>query len=580
MSLFSKILKSYNSPLSKLSNAERKIIRAWCMYDWANSGFYTSVVVAIMPVYFVSLYKAEMGSGAVFWGFQFSASVVWALTGALATFIVALSSPIFGIIADRSGLKKKLLTILCATGSFCTLLLFLSAYTSTPWLFSLAFYFLAAIGFAGSNVFYNSLLPHIAPEDLLDDVSSRGYAYGYLGGGLLLLVHVIFLIFFDYSDIAIRSCIASTGLWAFGWAIWTILVVPEPKIEIQDSGKFKLFHSISQAFKQLRKTAKEFKQFKTLLIFLLAFIIFNDAIQTALGVAGAFGLDVLRISAETNILTILIVQFVATPGAMFFAYLSKKIGTKKSLITAVLGWGFITILAVGFAPLNLSTHTQYDYQLNYDKTKDNYELTTKPTLSDTNKNEIEWANLNIDLIDHNEDENFLNENQVSIFLDNFGLDGCRFSASVLGGNLDNQSSICDTHPTKLNENFIDLWPRFLRMIIWAPLGFSQDIQFIILGIGVGIVMGGSQALGRSLFAYMVPKSRSGEFFGFFSFSWRAVSVIGPVTYALLAGFFTPRTGIISLAIQIFIGVIILKYVNVEDGRKVALEHDKDNYKLK
>ena len=130
MSLFSKILKSSNSPLSKLSNAERKIIRAWCMYDWANSGFYTSVVVAIMPVYFVSLYKAEMGSGAVFWGFQFSASVVWALTGALATFIVALSSPIFGIIADRSGLKKKLLTILCATGSFCTLLLFLSAYTS------------------------------------------------------------------------------------------------------------------------------------------------------------------------------------------------------------------------------------------------------------------------------------------------------------------------------------------------------------------------------------------------------------------------------------------------------------------
>ena len=575
MAIFSIIFKSSNSPLNKLSKTERKIVRAWCMYDWANSGFYTSVVVAIMPVYFVSLYKEEMGSGAVFWGFQFSASVVWALTGALATFIVALSSPIFGIIADRSGLKKKLLTILCATGSFCTLLLFLSAYTSTPWLFSLAFYFLAAIGFAGSNVFYNSLLPHIAPEDLLDDVSSRGYAYGYLGGGLLLLVHVVFLIFFDYSDLAIRSCIASTGLWAFGWAIWTILVVPEPKLQSQKPGEFKFFRSVSEAFKQLRKTAGEFKQFKTLLIFLLAFIIFNDAIQTALGVAGAFGLDVLRISAETNILTILIVQFVATPGAIFFAYLAKKIGTKRALITAVLGWGLITILAVGFAPLNLSEHTQYDYQLNYDNTNDNYQLSTKPTLSDTNKNEIEWANQNSDFINND----ILSVDQVSLFIQNFDLHGCRFSGSVSGGSLDKLSSVCDTHPSKLNENFIDLWPRFLRMILWAPLGFNQDMQFILLGIGVGIVMGGSQALGRSMFAYMVPKSRSGEFFGFFSFSWRAVSVIGPVTYALLAGFFTPRTGIVSLGIQIFIGVIILKFVNIEDGRKVALKHDQDSYKI-
>jgi UMF1 family MFS transporter len=575
MTFFSKIFRSSNSPLNILSKTERKIVRAWCMYDWANSGFYTSVVVAIMPVYFVSLYKDEMGSGTVLGGFQFSASVVWALTGALATFIVALSSPIFGIIADKSGLKKRLLTILCTAGSFCTLLLFLSDYTSTPWLFTLAFYFLAAIGFAGANVFYNSLLPHIAPEDLLDDVSSRGYAYGYLGGGLLLLVHVIFLIFFDYSDLAIRSCIASTGLWTFGWAIWTILVVPEPSFEVQNSGKFKFFRSVSLAFKQLKNTAREFKQFKTLLIFLLAFIIFNDAIQTALGIAGAFGLDVLRISAETNILTILIVQFVATPGAMFFAYLAKKIGTKKSLIIAVLGWGFIIILAVGFAPLNLSEHTQYDYQLNYDKSNDNYQLLTKPTLSDTNKNEIYWADQNSDFIN----KDILSLDQANLFIQNFELQGCRFSVSISGGSLDTLSSVCDTHPSKLNENFVDLWPTFLRMVLWAPLGFSQDMQFILLGISVGIVMGGSQALGRSMFAYMVPKSRSGEFFGFFSFSWRAVSVIGPVTYALLAGFFTPRIGIASLGIQIFIGVIILKFVNVEDGRKVALEHDQDKYKI-
>jgi len=570
------VFKKSNSPFSKLSKLEKKIVRAWCMYDWANSGFYTSVVSAIMPVYFVALYKEEMGSGAVFFGFQFSASVVWALTGALGTFIVALSSPIFGIIADRAGLKKKLLTIFCAAGSLCTLLLFFSAYTATPWLFSLAFYFLSAIGFAGANVFYNSLLPHIAPENLLDDVSSRGYAYGYFGGGLLLLVHVIFLIFFDYSDIAIRSCIASTGLWAFGWALWTILVVPEPPIKNPDSDKFKISRSISNAFRQLKHTAGEFRQFKTLLIFLLAFIIFNDAIQTALGIAGAFGLDVLRISPETNILTILLVQFVATPGAIFFGYLSKKIGTKKALTSAVLGWGVITILAVGFAPLNLSEHSQYDYQLEYDSKSSSYQLLTKPTLSDTNKNEIEWANINLVFLS----KDSLTVDETSTFIENFSSENCRFSASVSSGSLDGLTSICDNHPSKLNDNFIDLWPRFLRSILWMPLGFNQDMQFLMLGIGVGIVMGGSQALGRSMFAYMVPKSRSGEFFGFFSFSWRAVSVIGPLTYALIAGFFTPRTGLISLAVQIFVGVIILRFVDIEDGRKVALEHDKPSYKVK
>ena len=171
------------------------------MYDWANSAFFTSIVSAIMPIYFVGLYRESLGSGVVFFNFQFSATVVWALTGALGTFLIALSSPIFGVIADRSGIKKKLMTIFCVSGCLATIMLFFSSYTSSPWLFSLAFYFLGAIGASGANVFYNSLLPHIAPENLLDDVSSRGYAYGYLGGGLLLLIHLIVLVFFDYSDL-------------------------------------------------------------------------------------------------------------------------------------------------------------------------------------------------------------------------------------------------------------------------------------------------------------------------------------------------------------------------------------------
>ena len=565
------IPKRKPSPFSKISKAEKKIVRAWCMYDWANSAFFTSVVSAIMPVYFVSLYRDELGSGLVIFNFQFSATVVWALTGALATFIIAISSPVFGIIADRSGLKKRLMTIFCIAGCLSTIMLFFTSYSSSPWLFSLIFYFLGALGATGANVFYNSLLPHIAPEDLLDDVSSRGYAYGYLGGGVLLFFHLLYLMFFDYSDLAIRSCIASVGIWWFGWALWTLIVVPEPDYE--KTKKVGVIKSVTRAFSQIKKTAGEVKQFKTLLIFLVAFVIFNDAIATCLGIAGAYGLDVLRISPETSILTILIVQFVAVPGSLFFSYLSKKIGTLKSLSIAVLGWGFISILAVGFAPLELSVHSDYDYQLEYDV--DRYEFLTKPTLSDTNEIEQEWLGVNSKFITNN----FISSADVSNFKNNFILDGCIYSVSINGGSMDGQTGICENHPTFLNENFIDLWPKFLRYIIWAPLGINQDMQFLILGIGVGLVIGGAQALGRSLFAYMSPKSRSGEFFGFFSLSWRSISVIGPLTYALVAGFSTPRTGLIFLVLQIFIGLYILKFVDVEEGRKVALEHDDIAFKV-
>ena len=561
-----------NSVFSVLSKAEKKIIRAWCMYDWANSAFFTSIVSAIMPIYFVGLYRDSLGSGFVIFNFQFSATVVWALTGALGTFLVALSSPVMGVIADRSGIKKKLMAIFCISGCLATLMLFFSSYSSSPWLFSLAFYFLGAIGAAGANVFYNSLLPHIAPEDLLDDVSSRGYAYGYLGGGLLLLIHLIILVFFDYSDLAIRSCLASVGLWWFGWALWTLKVVPEPKyIKTRKIGVSK---SITRAFRQIKSTAGEFKKFKQLLVFLIAFVIFNDAIATCLGIAGAYGLDVLRISPETATLTILIVQFVAFPGSLFFSYLAKKLDTKKSLAIAVTGWGFIAIMALGFAPLQLDDHNQYDYQLSFNQ--NNYTFDTSPTLSETNKNEIKWYEMNSEFIDNE----VIDSENVNIFISNFDTPDCKFSVSVVGGPLDNINNTCDKHPTFLNQNILDEWPKFLRKILWKPLSLNQDTQFLIMGIFVGMFMGGAQALGRSLFAYMTPKSRSGEFFGFFSLSWRSISVLGPLSYAILAGFYSPRVGLSFLGLQIFIGLYILKFVNVYEGRRVAIEQDKESHIIK
>ena len=176
-----------------LPKSQRRIIRAWCMYDWANSAFATSGVAAIFPVYFVFLFKDALGESETFLGITFTGSSMWTLGVALSTSIVALSSPVLGVIADRVAIKRALLWIYTIAGSLFTALAFFSAYTSHPWAWALGMFALANVGFAGGLVFYNAFLPHLAPREMLDDVSSRGFALGYAGGGLLLLIHLVMI---------------------------------------------------------------------------------------------------------------------------------------------------------------------------------------------------------------------------------------------------------------------------------------------------------------------------------------------------------------------------------------------------
>ena len=173
--------------IKDLPTEQRRVIRAWCIYDWANSAFATSGLVAIFPVYFVFLFKEALGESTTFLGITFTGSSVWSLAIAISTATVALSSPVLGVISDRIPIKRALLWIYTATGALFTVLSFFSAYTGQPWAWLIGTFTLANVGFAGGQVFYNSFLPHIGPKHLTDDISSRGYAYGYLGGGLLLL---------------------------------------------------------------------------------------------------------------------------------------------------------------------------------------------------------------------------------------------------------------------------------------------------------------------------------------------------------------------------------------------------------
>ena len=167
-----------NSDLTTLSKSQKKVIRGWCFYDWANSAFATSAAVAILPYYFVELFEASFGTSSQIGSFSVTGSSIWALGVALSTAVVAVSSPILGIIADKTPIKKRLLWIYTIIGSSFTVLSFFSSYIQDPWAWLMLCFFIANIGFAGGCVFYNAFLPHLAPRQYMDEISSRGFAYG------------------------------------------------------------------------------------------------------------------------------------------------------------------------------------------------------------------------------------------------------------------------------------------------------------------------------------------------------------------------------------------------------------------
>lgn len=557
--------------LNELTNEQRRVIRGWCMYDFANSGFATSAVVAILPVYFVFLFKDAFGEEAGFFGFTLTGSSMWSLGVVISTTFVAVTSPVLGVIADRIPLKKTFLWIYTVVGSVFTMLSFFSAYTGAAWAWIFGTFVLANIGFAGGLVFYNSFLPYLAPKHLFDDVSSRGYAYGYIGGGTLLAFHLAIILIFGgsvYSDLVTRLALASVGLWWFGWAIWTFRTVPEPEISNPVWG-LNVFSAVSLALSQLYKTMKEIRRYKVVALYLCSFLLFNDGIQTVLTIAGAFAADTLGVSLTFNMVTILIIQLIAAPGAMFFSRLAVKIRAKKALVVSLIGWCIVVLFGIGVAPLAPENHDQFDYQIEYFSSQSEYAITTTPSLTDSPR-DLLW----LETEGYHAQQEFMTQVEVSVFASAIGaLPSSRFAISVIGGNLDGLQMIGPAHPSNLSQGPLDFWPRTLRKNLWDPLGLTADYQWLLLGILVGVVMGGSQALARSIFAYITPETRSGEFFGFFGFIGRASAVFGPIVYVLFTSVYDTRTAVFSILAIILSGTLMLRWVDVEQGRKLAVDED-------
>ena len=567
--------------LSDLPGPERRVIRAWCVYDWANSGYAASGVAAILPIYFVFLFQDALGESVNVLGLTLTGSSTWSLAIALSTTMVVLSSPVLGVIIDRVAIKKALLWTYTLVGSLATCLMFLSAYVGQPWLWFLAMFLLANVGFAGCLVFYNAFLPHIAPRHLLDDVSSRGFAYGYVGGGLLLAVHLAVILLArdsQWADLATRLAICSIGFWWFGWALWTFKVMPEPPITNQVR-RIRPLPALRLAFRELAESFRHIKGYRVIAIYLVAYLLFNDGIQTVLGVAGAYGAETVGLPLVFNMATILIIQFVAAAGAMFFSWLAYRITTKWALTAALAGWALVILFGVGVVPLAPQSHQDFDYQLSYQSPAGTYVVDAAPEVTDSAV-DLAWGQEleSIGLVgwdgNHFEQGDTLSSLQaVALLATVESSEHAAHSISLADTPQGNVTAVGRLHPANLGDGPVDWWPDLVRRLVWQPLGLDAPYQWLLLGVGVGLVMGGSQALARSLFAQIVPHSKSGEFFSFFGFMGRVSSVFGPLLYVLVTGVLDSRVAILAILALIIAGGVMLKWVDVQEGTRVAGEVD-------
>jgi UMF1 family MFS transporter len=418
----------------------RPDLRAWAMYDWANSAVQTTIIAAVFPIYYRKIAAAGQVEAVAMGRFA------WATT--IAILIVAIVAPVLGAVADYTAVKKKLLGVFLGIGSFACAAMFWIG--EGDWAFGLTLFVVVNVGVAGSIVFYESLLPHLAGGEDLDRVSSAGYAIGYLGGGVLLAVNLLMIQkpeLFGIPDAgtATRLTFASVAVW---WAVFSIPLfrrVPEPPVRIERDerpGASVLLTGVHR----LGHTLRELRRYRQAFLLLLAFLLYNDGIQTVMRMATIYG-TAIGLPEGALISALLMTQFIGVPCAFAFGAIARRIGAKTAVFAGLAVYVGITILG--------------------------YFMTSAA-------------------------------------------------------------------------------------------------HFFALAALVGLVQGGTQALSRSLFASMIPRYKSSEFFAFFSVFERYAGVLGPAIFA----FVVERTGsgrsaILAVAGFFIAGAAILAFVKVDEGRAAA-----------
>lgn len=423
----------------------RPELRAWAMYDWANSAFATTIMAAVLPIYYVQVAGRDLAGNV--------ALAYWGYTTAIALLIIVVASPILGAVADYMGAKKKFLAAFMALGVVATA--GLTFVGPGQWILASLLFVLGNVGFTGSIVFYASLLPHIASDAELDRVAAGGWAVGYVGGGLLLVINTAMLIrpdLFGLADqaAASRASFASVAVW---WALFSIPLfrhVAEPPRRIELGAEALREGPLVVGFRRLRETFGEIRQYRQLVLFLAAFFFYSDGIGTIIKMATAYGSQ-LGLGTEALIGALLVVQFVGVPFTFAFGALAGRIGAKNGIMLALMVYSAISVFG--------------------------YFVT-------------------------------------------------------------------------------EAW------------------HFWVLAFAVGMVQGGAQSLSRGLFASMIPRAKSSEFFAFFSVFEKMAGILGPLVFGVASQVTgTGRIGILAVIVFFLGGMALLRRVDIDEGRAVARRED-------
>ncbi|MEU5845405.1 MFS transporter [Saccharopolyspora shandongensis] len=438
----------------------RREQRGWCWYDWANSVFPTSVTTVFLSLYLTSVAteaaKADVARNGLnacpqnnalvqcdisAFGLVFPAGSLWGYLLSVATVVQVLVLPITGAIADRTQSKRLMLGIFAFGGAAMTALLALVG--GQDWQLGVVLFIIANICFGASVVVYYSFLPEIASVDERDDVSTRGWAVGYLGSGAALSMHLVIYLGHDAvgmsTETAVRLIFLSSGVW---WAVFTLLPLAALRGQRAPEGAVRGPSAVTAGFKQLMTTFREAKHFPLTLAFLGAYWIYTDGISTVTQVSAQYGNLELKLPQDSLIITLLIVQFIAFVGGMLHGVVARRIGAKKTILISLATW-LVVLVAAYFVQA------------------------------------------------------------------------------------------------------------------------GQQMQFYGLAVGIGLVLGGTNALSRSLFSQMVPPGREAEYFSLYEVGERSTSWLGPLVFAGVGqatGSF--RLAIVSLVVFFAVGLVLVALVPV------------------
>lgn len=438
-----------HAALQSSKNKPREIF-GWIVYDWANSAFTTTVVAALFGEYLTRLAQASVGENGVIFSlgpFLVTAKSLAPFTVGMSVFLQVFLLPVLGAFGDYSSLKKRLMMVFCYAGVFSTCLLFF--LTPGRHIFGALVFIFANVCFGASIVFYNSFLPEITTEDQRDRISSRGFAFGYLAGGVLLALNLLFVFtaerFGISTGLAVRISMLSAGVWWGGFAIITFKRL-QSRPALRPLPANQSYFTIG--FTELRSTFSELRRLRETLKYLIGYLFYNDGIQTVITVSGIFlGQELfaargLETPPSFLLGILLVVQFLAFVGALGFEKLAYAIGTKRAIMVSLIGWSGVVIYAYGFL-----------------------------------------------------------------------------------------------HSVR---------------------------QAWLLAVLIALVLGGSQALSRSLFSQMIPRGREASFFGLYEISERGTSWLGPIVFAqVVAHTGSYRQAILSLIAFFVIGTVVLLFTDTQ-----------------